>query len=753
MAAMSLPQVQDLFIEPRGFYGPIVLTLIVLLFWSMPAHSAARRMVSKVKDLPPAEISFCTIVDEWLPRLLGLAPFVIVGVALPGLATSIDGLGALPEQASSLRTLYSTAAWLVAAIILYLVYLLVRATTLQHGPATAPWLTLSKPFSHGHAVLVFSAFLWALISPFSFSTLIGRAALLPVLLGGWLLLLTPLAVASHRVRAPLVLFGLVMLFLVSSLNGRFHDVRTFKSQHWQAAQLSPNSAPIAKRQIDVNEAIRRWMVANDCLGHVETCPNVVLIAATGGGSRAAFLTATTIGAMLDETRSHPETYHDFGRSVFAISGVSGGSVGATMVRAALSDARPDGTPPCRHKTALWFGSTYSRNVTKSWRACLQELAAGDFLSPVISGLVLRDLLAIPAPTDNGAVISDRNILLEKAVERHYNSLVGGISTACAGPEDVRGLCQPLGYLTSHTVGSWIPMLILGSTSVDNGNRIVASELNIAYQSGDLGESDFVPFTHGVFEIMAAAPAGNLADEMPAVMPGIEAAPDLRLSTASILSARFPIVQTPGILRTIGGEMAERIVDGGYFDNSGLGVLRPLIPALANQGLRPIVVLISNAPWDDYEKSELIRIHEKKYFRLAGRIHASDSFNEIRRLIDSFALRPLQGIVSPLTTLNSIRAARAREDEADFIDRLRVMFPSLPYYEIRVTRQPTFSAKNADRPWCLEQGVASTLSIGDVVMSWWLSPVVQHFIDLQMCESSNDNSLRQILEGLKRRLPT
>lgn len=753
MAAMSLPQVQDLFIEPRGFDGPIVLTLMVLLFWSMPAYRAALRMVSKVKDIPPAESLFCTIVDEWLPRLLGLAPFVIVGVALPGLATSIDGLGALPEQASSLRTVYSTAAWLVAATILYLMYLLLRATTLQHGPATAPWLALSKFFSHGHAILVFSAFLWAFISPFSFGTVIGRAALLPVLLGGWLLLLTPLAIASHRARAPLVLFCFVMLFLVSSLNGRFHDVRTFKSQHWQAAQLSLNSAPSAKRQIDVNEAIRRWMAANDCLGRVEACPNVVLIAATGGGSRAAFFTATTIGTILDETRSHPETYHDFGRAVFAISGVSGGSVGATMVRAALSDARPDGTPPCIHKTALWFGSTYSRDVTKSWRACLQELAAGDFLTPVISGLVLRDLLAIPAPTDNGAVISDRNILLEKAVERHYNSLVGGVSTACGGPEDVRGLCQPLGYLASQTVGLWNPMLILGMTSVDNGNRIVASELNIAYKSGDVGESDFVPFTHGVFELMAAAPAGNLADEMPAVMPGIERAPDLRLSTASILSARFPIVQTPGTLRTIDGEIADRIVDGGYFDNSGLGVLRPLIPALANRGLRPIVVLISNAPWDDYEKSEPIRIHEKKYLRLAGRHHASDNFNEIRRPIDSYALRPLQGILSPLATLNSIRAARAREDEADFVDRLRVMFPSLPYYEIRVTRQPTFLAENVNRPWCLEQDVASTLSIGDVVMSWWLSPVVQHFIDLQMCESFNDNSLRQIFEGLKRRLPT
>lgn len=99
VAAMSLPQVQDLFIEPRGVDGPIVLTLMVLLFWSIPANRAALRMVSQVKDRPPAESLFCTIVDEWLPRLLGLAPFIIVGVALPGLATSIDGLGALPEQA------------------------------------------------------------------------------------------------------------------------------------------------------------------------------------------------------------------------------------------------------------------------------------------------------------------------------------------------------------------------------------------------------------------------------------------------------------------------------------------------------------------------------------------------------------------------------------------------------------------------------------------------------------------------------
>ena len=76
-----------------------------------------------------------------------------------------------------------------------------------------------------------------------------------------------------------------------------------------------------------------------------------------------------------------------------------------------------------------------------------------------------------------------------------------------------------------------------------------------------------------------------------------------------------------------------------------------------------------------------------------------------------------------------------------------------FYAVSKRAIGDFLAENVNRPWCLEQDVASTLSIGDVVMSWWLSPVVQHFIDLQMCESFNDNSLRQIFEGLKRRLPT
>ena len=74
------------------------------------------------------------------------------------------------------------------------------------------------------------------------------------------------------------------------------------------------------------------------------------------------------------------------------------------MRAALADAAEAGTPdkpPCRESDErAWFGSlTEGAGKAKfrpqeRWRDCLQQLLAGDFLSPVIVGLGYRDSFPI-----------------------------------------------------------------------------------------------------------------------------------------------------------------------------------------------------------------------------------------------------------------------------------------------------------------------------------------------------------------------
>ena len=53
---------------------------------------------------------------------------------------------------------------------------------------------------------------------------------------------------------------------------------------------------------------------------------IVFVATAGGGSRAAYWTATVLGTLEDKTR------REFSDHLFAISGVSGGSLGAAIFR-------------------------------------------------------------------------------------------------------------------------------------------------------------------------------------------------------------------------------------------------------------------------------------------------------------------------------------------------------------------------------------------------------------------------------------
>ena len=66
------------------------------------------------------------------------------------------------------------------------------------------------------------------------------------------------------------------------------------------------------------------------------CPRPIIIAAAGGASRAGFMMASIIGYFLD--MPEPERYgikglstRDVRNRIFAISGVSGGSMGAVML--------------------------------------------------------------------------------------------------------------------------------------------------------------------------------------------------------------------------------------------------------------------------------------------------------------------------------------------------------------------------------------------------------------------------------------
>ena len=145
-------------------------------------------------------------------------------------------------------------------------------------------------------------------------------------------------------------------------------------------------------RIPLNEAVNLWMDENGCRDRAADCPRPVIVAAAGGASRAGFFTASILGYFLQEASWHGRGLDQnmVRKRLFAISGVSGSSVGAVMAVAALGAKRDSTDHPCPQTAfPLWWGIEIG-----NWRDCFEALTSGDFLTPVFIGLAFHDMVRL-----------------------------------------------------------------------------------------------------------------------------------------------------------------------------------------------------------------------------------------------------------------------------------------------------------------------------------------------------------------------
>lgn len=217
-------------------------------------------------------------------------------------------------------------------------------------------------------------------------------------------------------------------------------------------------------------------------------------------------------------------FHRFDKQLFAISGVSGGALGAAVVFASLADSQPGPDdrrmPPCSGaglKDSDWFAATRdghqpepSQNPQKSWKACLQLLVAGDFLSPVAIGLSRDPLPIVSLLQDNRAT------LLEDAWDRRYERYAGGArKTLTKGLTEIRREVEAVG-------DRWLPILLLNGTLVEDGRRIIVTDVEM--RSGD-GKKGVFPDSQTFYDLMEGRHDGPIH--------GVASSPDgTRIVTAS-----------------------------------------------------------------------------------------------------------------------------------------------------------------------------------------------------------------------------
>jgi hypothetical protein len=404
---------------------------------------------------------------------------------------------------------------------------------------------------------------------------IGAAGLWPLTVGGALgvvavavgLLgaitsLLGLIVLSLRRRRPLALFELlgmrsdpvialvlVIPVVVAQLSGSvaLHGVD----------RLAVDAAPVERP--DLEEAFTDWIDRSEgCETEIDgvTVRPLVLVAAEGGGIRAATWTVATLAEFAADGRCAAD-------SVFLSSGVSGGSIGlavaATLDRGVTGPVAPDATYPDRVRTAI------------------DRLGASAALPAALVGLFGSDPLAsttgLRSPTfEDPTRWRDRAALIEDAWRDADPSLALAWDAEPAAPTG---------------------LVVFNSTDILSGCRVVVSQVDLG--TGRFGSTVEEPHG-GDAEGNAQRPRCDQGSaEPPLTLDLVDfygtCAFAADWATASMLSARFPVVTPGGVIDRSAacgadegalGDDRDRLhlVDGGYAENSGLGLIADIAPDLA-----------------------------------------------------------------------------------------------------------------------------------------------------------------------------
>lgn len=347
--------------------------------------------------------------------------------------------------------------------------------------------------------------------------------------------------ATIRSRFPWlpVIFFLVLVFSWADLNDN-HEIRLL------------DHPPSVSTQNDVAAEFARWFQGRDDVGQYKDEYPVYLVAAQGGGIYAAYETAIFLARMQDQCPA-------FRKHLFAISSVSGGSVGAATFASVLDELPMENSViPCPAMSSYFDKSTvlsrrsYESGVVEGYvRGVLSP--KNDLLSPLIGATLFGDFTQRFLPVRLG--------FLDRARALEY-----GIEKAAAGDKPQSLMSQE--YVAHWAPGKELPALILNTTDAASGKRVVFSPFTFRTKNVQAQIDSLVPFQT----------LNPTETQQPL---------NVRLSTAAFISARFPWVSPaatvpakdtftpPGIKKT-------RLVDGGYFDNSGVETAMDLMQSLDEQ---------------------------------------------------------------------------------------------------------------------------------------------------------------------------
>ncbi|HEY8931652.1 MAG TPA: patatin-like phospholipase family protein, partial [Mucilaginibacter sp.] len=339
---------------------------------------------------------------------------------------------------------------------------------------------------------------------------------------------------------------------------------------------------------------------------------VVFICAEGGALRTGAYTAIFLDKLQDTLASHNI---NFKRAVYAMSGVSGGSLGLGYYNATNFINKPAD-----------FNKDFGEDTTAAQRFFIH-----DFLSPVIGKMFYGDLLNLFIPFHINRL--DRAIGLEQSWEYAYKTLLKDkTQNTFAG-----NFLAPYDTATK----SPLPLLMINTTEVESGNQAWVTNVT----------------------------PGNIIFAESRDLLGGKISKGLNYSTAINFSSRFPLFSPGGMLSgtktvkkasgkdtTFGWKL--HYIDGGYYENTGAGSMLELLTQIKHSPLGrqiyPVVIYLrfSDNPADKNSTinfgNELSEVISGIYNTRSGR--STMAVQQLNELSQRFLNRSFTGtyIDEPLT---------------------------------------------------------------------------------------------------------
>lgn len=517
-------------------------------FWGLQSWYWARQMLTILPQHSDTGALADNIIAR-VPRTLGAAALGSLAVAFLMAAAAADAGRSKLVLVSVLFIFLTLAFYVLVALrrpLINRTYQAIRKWPVAHKrlgetsllvdhPARVSVLSKWAKRSLLLSILLFGFLsILFIVSPQFVAPRIGTGPIFLIAVGSWIPVGSMLDYLRLKRRVPTfsILVGLAVVFSAWNDN---HSVRTLPNR--------PTRMLLADR-------FEQWYRARTTTVSDTTPVPLVVVAAEGGGIRAAFWTAHVLASLHEQIPS-------FSEHVFAVSGVSGGALGGAVYSAGLADIHRNGGLQCDT-------GTNPQPDGDDFVTCVDRFFSRDFLSPGLAVMLYGDVVQRFLPRIPGiSPHLDRAHALEESWAAAWRDVM-----------HTDRFDSAFGSLWDGDEEAEIPLLLFTGTSVEQGSRIITSAIDLSDSTIRDRFDDVTDFHSKV-------------------------ALSISLTTAVHNSARFTYFSPAGTLRDSSGEEQGHIVDGGYFDNSGAFLAAELLDALETVTrdlevrIRPIVLLIEN----------------------------------------------------------------------------------------------------------------------------------------------------------------